>query len=56
VALEESSRVFGASPWRTLLRITLPILRPAILAAFVLGVVRSPPPSRCPPCSACRGG
>jgi iron(III) transport system permease protein len=41
VALEESSRVFGASPWRTLLRITLPILRPAILAAFVLGVVRS---------------
>ena len=41
VALEESSRVFGARPWRTLLRVTLPILRPAILAAFVLGVVRS---------------
>ncbi|HEY7744172.1 MAG TPA: iron ABC transporter permease [Burkholderiales bacterium] len=41
VALEESSRVFGASPWRTLVRVTLPILRPAILAAFVLGVVRS---------------
>lgn len=40
VALEESSRVFGAGSWRTLLRITLPILRPAILAAFVLGVVR----------------
>jgi iron(III) transport system permease protein len=41
VALEESSRVFGANPLRTLVRVTLPILRPAILAAFVLGVVRS---------------
>ena len=41
VALEESSRVFGANPLRTLLRITLPVLRPAILAAFILGVVRS---------------
>lgn len=40
VALEESSRVFGAGTWRTLLRVTLPVLRPAILAAFVLGVVR----------------
>lgn len=41
VALEESSRVFGASTWRTLTRVTLPLLRPAILAAFILGVVRS---------------
>ncbi|MFC0592845.1 ABC transporter permease [Ottowia pentelensis] len=41
VSLEESSRVFGAGSWRTLLRITLPVLRPAILAAFVLGIVRS---------------
>lgn len=41
VSLEESSRVFGAGVWRTLLRITLPVLRPAILAAFVLGVVRA---------------
>ena len=41
VALEESSRVCGASSWRTLLRITLPVLRPAILAAFILGIVRS---------------
>lgn len=40
VALEESSRVFGANSWRTLIRVTLPVLRPAILAAFVLGVVR----------------
>lgn len=41
VALEESSRVCGAGTWRTLLRVTLPVLRPAILAAFILGVVRS---------------
>jgi len=41
VSLEDSSRVCGSSPWRTLLRITLPVLRPAILAAFVLGVVRA---------------
>ncbi|PKN43555.1 MAG: ABC transporter permease [Deltaproteobacteria bacterium HGW-Deltaproteobacteria-18] len=41
VALEESSKVCGASPLRTLLRVTLPVLRPAILAAFILGVVRS---------------
>ncbi|HUW37426.1 MAG TPA: iron ABC transporter permease, partial [Rhodocyclaceae bacterium] len=40
VALEESSRVFGAGTWRTLIRVTLPVLRPAILASFVLGVVR----------------
>ncbi|HET6598943.1 MAG TPA: ABC transporter permease subunit [Burkholderiaceae bacterium] len=41
VSLEESSRVFGAGIWRTLMRVTLPVLRPALLAAFVLGVVRS---------------
>jgi iron(III) transport system permease protein len=40
VALEESSRVFGASTWRTLIRVTLPVLRPAILAALILSVVR----------------
>jgi iron(III) transport system permease protein len=40
VALEESSRVFGAGTWRTLIRVTLPVLRPAILAAFILGMVR----------------
>ena len=40
VALEESSRVFGAGTWRTLMRVTLPVLRPAILASFILGVVR----------------
>lgn len=41
VSLEESSRVSGASNLRTLFRITLPILRPAILAAITLAVVRS---------------
>jgi iron(III) transport system permease protein len=40
VALEESSRVSGAKTWRTLVRITLPVLRPAILASFILCVVR----------------
>jgi len=41
ISLEESSRVFGAGNMRTLFRITLPVLRPAILAAFILCVVRS---------------
>jgi iron(III) transport system permease protein len=41
VSLEESSRVCGASNLRTLFRVTLPILRPAILAAITLGIVRS---------------
>ncbi|WP_207261252.1 iron ABC transporter permease [Desulfovibrio sp. Huiquan2017] len=41
VALEESSRVCGGSTLRTLFRITLPVLRPAIMAAFILSLVRS---------------
>jgi iron(III) transport system permease protein len=41
VALEESSKVCGAGAGRTFFRVTLPVLRPAILAAFILGVVRS---------------
>ncbi len=40
VNLEESSRVFGANSGQTLFRITLPVLRPAILAAFILCIVR----------------
>ena len=40
VSLEESSRVSGAGPLRTLARVTLPVLRPAILAAFILCVIR----------------
>jgi iron(III) transport system permease protein len=41
VSLEESSRVSGASGLRTLWRVTLPVLRPAILASITLGIVRS---------------
>jgi iron(III) transport system permease protein len=41
VSLEESSKVCGASTWRTLTRITLPVLRPAILASAILVIVRS---------------
>lgn len=40
VALEESSKVCGAGNIKTLRRITLPVLRPAILAAFILCIVR----------------
>ncbi len=39
-SLEESSRVCGASTGKTIFRITLPVLRPAILAAFILCVIR----------------
>ena len=41
VSFEESSRVCGASNLRTLVRVTLPVLRPAILASFILVIVRS---------------
>lgn len=41
VSLEESSNVCGASNLKTLLRITLPVLRPAILSAIILVIVRS---------------
>lgn len=41
VTLEESSKVSGASNLRTLTRVTLPVLRPAILASFILVIVRS---------------
>ena len=40
-SLEESSRVCGASNLRTLFRVTLPVLRPAILASAILVIVRS---------------
>jgi len=39
-ALEESARMCGASPWRTITRILVPLLRPAILAAFILSLTR----------------
>jgi iron(III) transport system permease protein len=41
VTLEESAKVCGASTLRTLVRVTLPVLRPAILASVILVVVRS---------------
>ncbi|MGA7106025.1 MAG: ABC transporter permease subunit, partial [Candidatus Deferrimicrobiaceae bacterium] len=40
VSLEESSKVCGASSLRTLTRVTLPVLRPAILASVILVIVR----------------
>lgn len=40
ISLEESSRVSGAGTMSTLTRITLPVLRPAILASFILCTVR----------------
>ena len=40
-ALEESSRVAGAGPLRTLTRIIVPIMLPAILVATILGLIRS---------------
>ena len=39
--LEEASRVSGASNLYTLRRITLPILKPALLATFTLAIIRS---------------
>ncbi len=41
ISLEESSKVCGGTNLRTLFRVTLPVLRPAILAAFILSLVRS---------------
>jgi iron(III) transport system permease protein len=41
VSLEESSKVCGSSDLRTLFKITLPVLRPAILASITLVAIRS---------------
>ena len=40
-ALEESSRISGASAWRTFFRIVVPIMMPAILVTTILGIIRS---------------
>ena len=40
-ALEESSRVAGAGAIKTLLRVIIPIMMPAILVATILGLIRS---------------
>ncbi|MGF7119939.1 ABC transporter permease [Rhodococcus sp. AG1013] len=37
--LEQAARIAGASPWRAALTVTLPLLRPALLAAFTLTAV-----------------
>ncbi|MGQ9700539.1 MAG: ABC transporter permease [Candidatus Bipolaricaulaceae bacterium] len=41
ISLEEASRVSGATNAHTLRKITLPMLRPAVLAAFMLAIIRS---------------
>jgi iron(III) transport system permease protein len=39
--LEEAARMSGASQWTTILRITIPLLAPAVLGVTVLAFVRS---------------
>src|SRR3990172_848528 len=40
-ALEESSRISGASGWRTFFHIVVPVMMPAILVTTILGIIRS---------------
>jgi iron(III) transport system permease protein len=40
-ALEESSRISGASGWHTFFHIVIPIMMPAILVTTILGIIRS---------------
>jgi len=40
-SFEESSRVAGAGPVRTVLRITVPVMAPVILSVFLLGTMVS---------------
>lgn len=40
-SLEEAARGLGANPWRTFFSITLPLLRPGIFSAALLGFVTS---------------
>jgi len=40
-SLDEASLTLGASTWRTFVRIILPLMRPAILAALVFSFVRA---------------
>jgi iron(III) transport system permease protein len=40
-ALEESSRISGASGWHTFFHIIVPIMAPAILVTTILGIIRS---------------
>lgn len=41
VKIEEAAGTLGASPWRVFWTITLPLVRPALLAGFVLGFAKS---------------
>jgi multiple sugar transport system permease protein len=36
---EEAAAVFGASPWRRLLTVTLPLLRPSLQVALILRTI-----------------
>jgi iron(III) transport system permease protein len=40
-ALEESSRISGATGWHTFRRIVVPVMMPAILVTTILGTIRS---------------
>ncbi|HEY7321049.1 MAG TPA: iron ABC transporter permease [Candidatus Binatia bacterium] len=40
-ALEESSRISGASGWHTFFHIIIPVMMPAILVTTILGTIRS---------------
>jgi iron(III) transport system permease protein len=40
-ALEESSRISGASGWHTFFHIIVPVMMPAILVTTILGLIRS---------------
>ena len=40
-ALEESSRISGASGWDTFFHIIIPVMAPAILVTVILGMIRS---------------
>ena len=40
-ALEEAAAMCGASRWQTLVRVTLPLARPAILAVLLLSFIRA---------------
>jgi iron(III) transport system permease protein len=39
--LEEASAIFGASPWRTAIHVTLPLVMPALLAGFIVAFLQS---------------
>ena len=41
-ALEESSRISGASGWHTFFHIIIPVMMPAILVTTILGIIRVP--------------